>query len=487
MIATLSRLNHGPLQCLEVLPRPSYPFPASALLETADEDHPGMSEPRMTSDTVTIVGAGLAGALLAGHLARAGHRVRIYERRPDPRQVVPERGRSINLALSTRGLCALRELGLADEVLKHSVPMRGRMIHTCNGRQTFQPYGKDDAEVLFSISRAQLNRLLIEHVSTLAGVDIFFEHRCTHLDPTTGDVEFRTPTGPAVRTKNDYVVGADGAFSAVRGALQRMDRFEYHQEFLSHGYKELTIPAGPNGTYRMEKNALHIWPRGEFMMIALPNTDGSFTCTLFFPLEGENSFAALQTAAQVEAFFQAQFPDVVPLLPNLAQQFLSNPTSSLVTIRCRPWHHKGRVVLLGDACHAVVPFLGQGMNAAFEDCTVLAECLLRHPGAHEAAFTEYEQCRREHTDALARLCVEHYQELRDRVRSRLFVERKRLGVLLHTLLPRWYLPLYSMVQFTRIPYAEAIRRARSQDGLVAAAALTALGVVAAGAMSFAFR
>jgi kynurenine 3-monooxygenase len=436
---------------------------------------------RPDASTVTIVGSGLAGALLACYLGRAGRRVDLYEKRPDPRAHGPERGRSINLALSVRGIHALREVGLADEVLRASILMRGRMIHHLDGMLTFQPYGKDDAQALHSVSRGGLNLLLVEAAARLPVVRLFFDQRCTGLDLDSGTLEFvGGRTQALAHVPADFVVGADGAYSAVRAAMQRRERFDYSQEYLGHGYKELTIPAGPGGAFRLEPHALHIWPRGAFMMIALPNADGSFTCTLFWPFEGPDSFAALRTEKDVLAYFGRQFPDVPPLIPTLADDFLSNPNGPLVTIRCRPWHHGGRVVLLGDACHAVVPFLGQGMNAAFEDCTVLTACLARHGADREAALAEYEALRKRHLDTLAELCVENFVEMRDRVGSRLFVLRKKLAVGLHRLFPRWYLPLYTLVEFTRVPYADAVRRARRQDWVVglAGAAVLLLALLA---------
>jgi len=417
---------------------------------------------------VAIVGAGLAGALLACYLGRAGRRVDVYEKRPDPRLGPPERGRSINLALSVRGIFALRELGLADDVLRDGVLMRGRMIHARNGALAFQPYGKDDNEALHSVSRAGLNRFLVEAAARQPSVRLFFDHRCTGLDHD-GAVEFLDGKQTPVTVDAAAVVGADGAYSAVRSSMQRHDGFNYSQDYLTHGYKELSIPAGPNGAHRMEPNALHIWPRGTFMMIALPNRDGSFTVTLFWPFEGPNSFAVLKTEADVLAFFRDQFADAVPLISDLSSEFLTNPTGSLVTIRCRPWR-VGRAVLVGDACHAVVPFLGQGMNAAFEDCTVLHRCLVEAGWDWERAAVRYEDLRRPHTDVLADLCVTNFVEMRDRVASPLFVLGKRLAVLLHALLPRWYLPLYTLIEFSRVPYADAVRRTRAQNRLAALAA-----------------
>jgi kynurenine 3-monooxygenase len=425
-----------------------------------------MAEAPSSNPTVTIVGAGLSGTLLACALARSGRRVDLYEKRPDPRLHEQEHGRSINLALSVRGIHALRAIGLAEEVLKSSILMRGRMIHSPTGELTFQPYGKDDSQALHSVSRAGLNLLLVEAAARYPSIRMFFGHKCTGLDPHTGTLEFLdNATRATIEVPAEFIIGADGAYSAVRERLQKQERFNYQQDYLSHGYKELTIPAGPGGTFRLEKHALHIWPRGSFMMIALPNQDGSFTCTLFWPFEGPNSFAALQSEASIQAFFQQQFPDAVPLIPALARDFLHNPTGPLVTIRCQPWHWGERVVLIGDACHAVVPFLGQGMNAAFEDCTVLAEGLARHAD-RAAAFAAYEALRKRHLDTLADLCIDNFLEMRDRVGSRLFIARKKLGLLLHRLFPRWYVPLYVLIEFTRMPYADALRRTRRQDWAV---------------------
>jgi kynurenine 3-monooxygenase len=434
----------------------------------------------MSDDTpVTIVGSGLAGTLLACMLGKSGRRVDLYEKRPDPRIHGQEAGRSINLALSVRGLHALREVGLAEEVVKSSILMRGRMIHSRDGSLAFQPYGKDDREALNSVSRAGLNLTLVNAAAQHPNVHMHFAQRCAGFDVKTGDIEFVDSVSNATKTVgSDFVIGADGAYSAVRAQMQKLDRFDFSQEYLTHGYKELTIPPAANGGFGMEKHALHIWPRGSFMMIALPNLDGSFTCTLFWPLEGPNSFAALRTESEVLAYFRDQFPDAVPLIPTLARDFLANPTGSLVTIRCRPWSVSDRVVLVGDACHAVVPFLGQGMNAAFEDCTVLGQCLEGHGRDRRQALEEYERLRKEHVDALADMCIDNFIEMRDKVGSWVFRLRKRLAIILNTLLPRWYLPLYTMIEFTRIPYADARRRARRQDWIVrCAAGLIALLIV----------
>jgi kynurenine 3-monooxygenase len=441
-----------------------------------------MDGPTPQPPEFTIVGAGLAGALLACYLGRAGRRVDVYEKRYDPRGHDPEGGRSINLALSVRGLHALGEVNLADAVLRQAIPMRGRMIHSPTGHLAFQPYGKDDAESIHSVSRAGLNLALVSEAARHEGVRLAFRRRCTGVDLHTGAVELADEaTGGVEQVPARVVIGADGAYSAVRGVMQKRERFDYSQDYLGHGYKELTIPPGPGG-FQMEPHALHIWPRHSFMMIALPNVDGSFTCTLFLPYEGEHSFAALQTEAALVEFFREQFPDALRLLPSLTQEIAKNPTGGLVTVRCAPWHAGDKVVLLGDACHAVVPFLGQGMNAAFEDCSVLSAALaLFAPDATEDAFRYYESRRKPNTDTLADLCIDNFIEMRDRVSSPLFRLKKRLQVLLHKLFPRWYLPLYTLVTFTRTPYADALRRAKRQDTVVrlvlAAVGLVLLAVV----------
>jgi kynurenine 3-monooxygenase len=416
---------------------------------------------------ITIVGSGLAGTLMACYLGRAGFAVDLYEKRPDPRRHEADGGRSINLALSVRGIHALREVGVADEVLRDAIAMPGRMIHDPAGHLRFQPYGKDPTKAIHSVSRNGLNITLVNAAERCPAVRVFFAHKCSGIDlDTTTLALLDESTAAALQVPCETVIGADGAFSAVRASMQKTERFNYSQDYLSHGYKELTIPPGPGGTHRMEKHALHIWPRHSFMMIALPNPDGSFTCTLFYPFDGPQSFASLQTKDDVNGFFAEQFPDAVPLMPDLADEFFAHPTGPLVTVRCSPWHHGGRVVLVGDACHAVVPFLGQGMNAAFEDCTVLHNCLMEKAADREAAFAAYETARKEHTDTLADLAVYNFLEMRDKVGSRLFLLRKKWEILLHKLLGGWYVPLYTLVSFTRTPYADALRRARRQDRIV---------------------
>lgn len=411
----------------------------------------------------TVVGGGLAGSLLAILLGKAGHSVEVYERRGDPRQGKSGEGRSINLAISTRGLAALHRAGLDREILATAIPMPGRMMHSSKGEISFQPYGTRAEHVIRSVSRGALSIALIDAAERHPGVRFFFGKKCTGVDLESGTATFQDEeTGETVTSSGDAVVGADGAFSTVRLQMQRLDGFNYQQSYLEHGYKELTIPPAPDGKFRLEPNALHIWPRGGHMMIALPNRDGSFTSTCFWPLEGANSFDALKTPQDVTRYFQATFPDAVPLMPTLETDYFQNPTGSLGTIRCSPWHFRDRVLLIGDACHAVVPFYGQGANAAFEDCVVLDECLRQLGSDREKAFARFQELRKRNTDALADLSLANFVEMRDRTASRLFLLGKRLEKDLHRLFPGWFLPLYTMVTFSRLPYAEAVRKARRQ-------------------------
>jgi kynurenine 3-monooxygenase len=424
-----------------------------------------------------LIGSGLAGGLLAAYLGRRGYDVDLYERRADPREGNVVGGRSINLAISTRGIHALEKIGIADEALRHAIPMRGRMIHDKSGALHFAPYDVDPEKCINSIGRASLNTTVIEAAQRYPTVRVHFNRKCTDVDPTEAVCRLETETGK-LTVRGDAVIGVDGAFSVVRGSMQRnLDNFQYDESYLAHGYKELTIPPAPDGSWRIEKNALHIWPRKSFMMIALPNPDGSFTCTLFWEFEGSRSFATTRTDDDVRRFFDEEFPDAVPLMPTLLDDFKNNPTGSLVTIRCAPWYYHEKVCLLGDAAHAVVPFYGQGMNAAFEDCIVLDECLAKFADNRERAFAEYFQRRKENADALADLAIGNFIEMRDKTASRVFRAKKKLDHLLEGLLPGIYLPLYAMVTFTRMPYAGAARRAQLQDRIVYGSLLLAIVLI----------
>jgi len=413
-----------------------------------------------------LIGSGLAGGLLAAYLGRRGYAVDLYERRADPREGNIVGGRSINLAISTRGIHALEQIGLADEALRHAIPMRGRMIHDRTGQLHFSPYDVDPKKCINSIGRAALNTTVIEAAQRYSNVRVHFNHKCTGVDIDSAIAHLETANA-AVTARGDAVIGVDGAFSAVRKSMQdAVAKFQYDEIYLAHGYKELTIPPGSDGSWRMEKNALHIWPRKSFMMIALPNPDGSFTCTLFWEFEGPRSFATTKTDDDVRRFFEEEFPDAVTLMPDLLDDFRNNPTGSLVTIRCAPWFYRDKTCLVGDAAHAVVPFYGQGMNAAFEDCSVLDECLEQFPENRERAFAEYFRRRKENADALAALAIGNFIEMRDKTASKTFRAKKKLDHSLEAALPGIYLPLYTMVTFTLIPYAQAARRAKRQDRVI---------------------
>jgi len=437
-----------------------------------------------------LIGSGLAGGLLAAYLGRRGYDVDLYERRADPREGNMVGGRSINLALSTRGIHALEQIGIADEVLKDAIPMRGRMIHpaAAGSAPIFVRYDVDPNKHINSIGRAALNTTVIEAAQRYPNVRVHFNHKCIGVDIDSATAHlFNTSTNQPLSASADSIIGVDGAFSAVRASMQlKIDNFQYDESYLAHGYKELTIPPGPNGSWQMEKNALHIWPRKSFMMIALPNPDGSFTCTLFWEFEGPRSFATTKTDDDIRRFFEEEFRDAVPLMPNLLDDFRNNPTGSLVTIRCAPWFYKDRVALVGDAAHAVVPFYGQGMNAAFEDCVVLDECLEKFPHDRHRAFAEYFERRKVNADALADLALENFIEMRDKTVSRAFRAKKKLDHFLEAALPGIYIPLYTMVTFTRIPYSRAAKRARIQDFIVYAS-LAALTLMLLGAAAIALK
>ena len=414
---------------------------------------------------------------MATLLAQAGHRVLAVERRSDPRRAGAEGGRSINLALSARGLHALDQIGLKETILRLSVPLYGRMIHSLSGKLAFQPYGTRGRSI-HSLSRSGLNAALLDAAEG-AGARLRFDARCIGVDLGRGEAHLQS--GDQVQQVAGVLVGADGAYSAVRGELLRHERQDYSQEYLTHGYRELYIPPAGPGSHRLDPNALHIWPRGGFMMMAMANVDGSFTVTLYLPFEGSASFASLEDQGAVQQFFEQQFPDALPLLPDLQGAWSEHPIGSLVTVRTRPWQIDGNVVLVGDAAHAIVPFYGQGANAGFEDCVALRDMLARYPADRTRAFREYEAARRPHTEAIADLALANFFEMRDHVASPWFRLEKRAEVLLNRLFPRWYLPLYTMISFTRIPYAEARARAARQRlvlmSLVAIVLLILAGVL----------
>jgi kynurenine 3-monooxygenase len=420
-----------------------------------------------TGQPVNIVGAGLAGALLAILLARRGFAVELYERRSDPRAIESERGRSINLALAARGIAALERAGMMERIRPLLIPMRGRMIHPLVGETELQPYGQRQNEVIYSVSRADLNRVLIEEAALHPGVRLKFQHTCLAAQPEAAALRFRDAgTGSECAVPIAPTFATDGAGSAVRSSLARPGLINVREDRLDHDYKELTIAAGDDGRHVMEPHALHIWPRGGFMFIALPNSDGSFTATLFLARNGHDSFDTLTSPERIATLFRRQFPDALQLMPHLIEEFTTHPQGQLGTVHTRPWHVGGQVLLLGDAAHAIVPFHGQGMNAAFEDCLVLDDLLARHD-SWDTLFADFERARLPNTAAIAAMALENYVEMRDTVRDPGYVRRKALAMELERRFPDRFIPRYSMVMFhPEISYAEAMRRGREQEGIL---------------------
>ncbi|MHB8259680.1 MAG: FAD-dependent oxidoreductase [Bacteroidia bacterium] len=417
------------------------------------------------SKQINIVGAGLVGSLLSIYLAKRGHKINIYERRPDMRKTTISAGKSINLALSDRGWRGLQGVGIADEIKKIAIPMYGRFIHNRDGSNTFFPYGKKD-QAIYSVSRGEINMRLMDLAEQQANVKIHFNERCTNIDRASLTAHFENEsTKQASSSKSDLLFGADGAFAASRLNMQlNSDRFEYNQHYIEAGYKELIIPPGKNGEFLLEKNALHIWPRGSFMMIALPNPDGNFTCTLFLPFEGEKSFSKLKTKEAVKKFFDEEFPSAVPLMPTLLDDFMNNPVSSLVTVKCFPWTFDNKIALIGDAAHAIVPFYGQGMNCGFEDCVVLDELITKHKENWEAIFPEYQTLRKPDGDAIADLAIANFVEMRDKTTDPTFLLQKKIEARFNDRHPEKWIPLYSMVTYSpHIRYSTALKEGQRQQ------------------------
>ncbi|MEY5043027.1 MAG: hypothetical protein RJA19_254 [Bacteroidota bacterium] len=430
------------------------------------------------TERMGVVGAGLVGSLWALMLAQRGHRVAVFERRPDPRKGVISAGRSINLALSERGWRALERAGIAEKVREIALPIAGRLMHSVGGVETFQPYGLPgatgrwgDAQCIYSVSRARLNRILIEAAEAHEGVNIHFGHvgEGMQWDAHSVTAAFRDPDGAIRQETFDRLFGTDGAFSAVRERMQRTDRFDFEQQYLGHGYRELEMKPREDGGFRMREDALHIWPRGGFMLMALPNPDGTFTCTLFAPYDGPQGLDALADPAAAERFFAEQFPDVLPHFPDFAAEWSRHPTSSLVMVRCHPWHRGDRVVLMGDAAHAIVPFYGQGMNCGFEDCTVLSELLDGRGQTPDwgTVFSEYTALRKPAGDAILELALRNYVEMRDKTGDPRFLLQKRIESLLATRHPGEWVPLYTQVTFSHTPYHEALAAGKRQDAIMA--------------------
>lgn len=413
----------------------------------------------------TIVGSGLVGSLWAIYLSKAGYKVKMYERRSDMRKSKMAAGKSINLATSYRGWKALDTVGVGDEIRKIATPMYGRTMHDLDGTKTYQPYGIND-QAIYSVSRGAINIKLMDIAEEKA--KLFFNEECINSDLENGICYFKnTETGKTTEVKSDVVFATDGAFSAVRhNAMQKLDRFNYSQNYIQDGYRELLLPANADGTYKLEKKTLHIWPRGKFMLIALPNFDGSFTCTLFMPFEGDkNCFNNLTSKDKVIEFFKTTFPDFYELMPNVAETWEDYPLSSLAIIRCYPWFH-GKTVLMGDAAHATVPFFGQGMNCGFEDCSVMWELMNKHNEDWKTIFEEYQKCRKPNGDAVQDLSLQNYLVMREKVSDPNFQLQLKIEKRINELYPEKYFPLYTMVSFSNIEYHIALKKGEEQDKMI---------------------
>lgn len=408
------------------------------------------------SKKIAIVGSGLVGTLLAIYLRKSGHKVSVYDRSPDIR-TIRFSGRSINLAMSNRGWSALENIGIADEIKEIAIAMEKRAIHIGEEKVNFQYYGKE-GEAIYSISRGVLNRKMIDLAEGF-GVEFLFNQKVWDISLDTATLHIgEKESGPYQNHQYDLVFGADGAFSRIRHKMQRQSMFNYSQEFLSIGYKELNIPPAKDNTYVIDKNSLHIWPRGNFMLSALPNLDGSFNAILFMPFEGEDSFEKLQTKEDVEAFFNNKFPDAVEIMPNLLEDFFKNPTSYLVTVKCFPWTYKDKVALIGDASHAIVPFYGHGMNAGFEDVSILDQMMKKYGDDWLSVFKEYERERKPNADAIAELSFRNFMEMSSDTADKSFLLRKKIEKHFSDKYPDLWLPLYSMVTFSNDKtYDEALK------------------------------
>jgi len=416
---------------------------------------------------VVIIGAGLVGSLWAVYMSKAGYNVTIYERRSDIRKAEISAGKSINLALSVRGWTALDAVGVGDEIRKIGIPMYGRMMHDMQGNLSYQPYGKE-GQAIYSISRGKTNAVMMDMAEKLGDATIHYNHDCNKVDLKEGIVTLtNTLTNKELSVKADLVFGVDGAFSAVRyNSFQKLNRFNYSQNYIADGYREILLPANADGSHKLDKNALHIWPRGRFMLMAMANEDASFTCTLFMPHEGgENSFDKLTSRDAVNKFFLTTFPDFYEMMPNIADAWEDHPLSNLAIIRCYPWTN-GKVALMGDAAHATVPFYGQGMNAGFEDCTVMDRLMKKHNHDWDAIFQEYSVERKPDGDALQDLSVDNYFVMRDYVADPAFILRKKIEAKFSELHPDRWLPLYSQVTFSNIRYSDAYRQGNIQSGIM---------------------
>lgn len=415
-------------------------------------------------EKIVLVGGGLAGSLMSIYLAKRGYEVHLYERRDDMRTGQYQGGRSINLALSTRGITALEKVGLVDEILSISIPMYGRMMHSVSGDLNYQAYGRDD-QAIYSVSRGELNIKLLQLADKYSNIHMYFNQKCVNMNLDENIATFENEKGEKYDVKGDVFLATDGAFSALRDAMIRNPRHDFSQDYQSHGYKELEIVPGPNSTFQMEEKALHIWPRSSFMMIALPNPGGNFTCTLFLPYEGEVSFEHLNNDEEVMEFFQTYFPDSISMMPKLLEDFRNNPIGHLSTMRTYPWV-KNRSALMGDAAHAIVPFYGQGMNCSFEDCVILDQCIEEIGGDWNKILDSYQKSRKPNADAIADLAIQNFVEMRDLVGLPDFLHKKSIEKKLVDALPGEYRTQYERVTFSNDPYREALLAGEKNDEFI---------------------
>lgn len=416
---------------------------------------------------ITIVGGGLVGSLLAIFLAKKGYKINIYERRPDLRKENIAAGRSINLVISHRGWNALKVAGIEEEIKEITVPVYARMTHDLQGNQTKHPYSIEN-KAIWSVSRGGLNSKLLSIAESFPNVSLHFNCKCTDVDLDNASASFEnTQTNEIINVEADLLFGADGAYSAVRQKMMQKDRFNYSIEYIEHGYKELVIPANEDGSHKLDKNSLHIWPRREFMLMALANTDGSFTCTLFFPYEGKNSFDKIKNENDLTSFFKEVFPDALHLMPTLQKDFFENKTSSLAIVRCSPWVHKDKIALIGDAAHAIVPFYGEGMNCGFEDCFIF-NSLLEKMGDKDlnALLNSYNELRKPNGDAIAELSLKNFVEMRHLVAEPDFILRKKIENKMQEKYPDKWLPLYSQVKFSNIQYCDALNTSKKHNEIM---------------------
>ena len=415
----------------------------------------------MKNSDITIIGAGLSGPLMASYLSKQGYTVDLFERRPDMRENLDKSGRSINLALSQRGIRALKDIGLFDSIKKNLIAMKGRMIHNLDGALSLQPYGTSKKEVIYSISRSFLNIALLNHVDLKSNISILFDHQLSKVNFEKKQLSFGSK-------KVDYkkLIGADGFNSQLRKCIMEKTELGFVSKQLGHGYKELTVPKTTSGDYLMNPNVLHIWPRGNFMLIALPNTDKTFTCTLFAPLIGENSFLKINTKEDIITFFRNEFPDIIDLIPNLTEEFILNPVGKLSSIYCNKWNYKDVAIIMGDAAHAIVPFFGQGMNASFQDCTVLNDLISLHKKKLGKVFKDFGRNHVINGHAIANMALENYIEMRDLVNDENYKNYRKMELFLEKKFPGRFIPRYSMVSFNEISYSEVYKRGEIQSKII---------------------